>query len=201
MRPVRVFDATTNAELNQEKARQYALQALARRLSDKKTVRLTVSGATIDSAGLEKNTYRLTLRVPRRGVALLSEADTPADDSRTERVTFSSALFRARRDHEDTIHRLAAALTANLREAEKKAGNSDDLRAWTEAVRGIEKRGLANLDAQAEAIKADLLLSTVAMFGKPAERDELLAAVEQQKERLRDQVKKMLQKHRKEKPG
>ncbi len=198
MRAVRVFDATTNAELNQEKARQYALQALARHLSDKKTVHFTVSGAVVDAARLEKSTYLLTLRVPRRGVTLLSEDVKPVDAPRTERVTFSSALFRARRDHEDTINRLAAVLAANLRNAEKKA-DPDDKRAFTESVRGIEKRGVENFDALADAVKADLLLSTVEMFGKPSERDELLAAVEQQKQRLRDLVKKMLQKHVKDK--
>jgi len=202
MRAVRVFDAATNAELNQEKARQYALQALARHLSDKKTVYLTVSGAVVDAAKLEKSTYLLTLRVPRRGVVLHSEDDKPAENPRTERVTFSSALFRARRDHEDTIERLATVLAANLREAEKKA-DPDDERAFTESVRSIEKRGLANFDALADAVKADLLLSTVEMFGKPSERDELLAAVERQKQHLRAFVKKTLQKHvkdKKEKP-
>ena len=200
MRAVRVFDATTNDELNQEKARQYALQALARHLSNKKTVRLTVSGAVIDTARLEKGTYLLTLRVPRGGVALLSEEEKPAENPRIERVTFSSALFRARRDHEDTINRLASALAANLREAEKKAGDTDEeQQAFRESVERIEKRGRENFDALADTVKSDLLLSSVEMFGKPSERDELLAAVEQQKQRLRELVKAALQKHVKDK--
>ncbi len=203
MLPVRVFDAATNARLNEEKAREYALQALARHLSDKRSVTFTVSGARVEQAGPDGKDYALTMRVPREGVVLAKANDTiaPGGKERRERVTFSSALFRARPDYENTTAQLAAALAAELRKAEDKdetTPEAEDL-SFVRGLRELEERGLHNLDTLAGEAKADLLLSAVETFGQPSDRDAVVQGINKQKEAFRDQVARAMQRHAKKK--
>jgi hypothetical protein len=205
MVPVRAFDAATNARLNEEKAREYALQALARHLSDKRSVSYTISGARIEQAGPDGKDYALTLRVPREGV-VLARADDPTDTTpggkeRRERVTFSSALFRARPDYENTTAQLAAALAADLRKAEEKDETTPEAEdpTFVRGVREIEERGLNNLDTLAGEARADLLLSAVEMFGQPSDRDAVQQGINRQKQAFRDQVAKAMQRHARKK--
>ncbi len=203
MLPVRAFDATTNARLNEEKAREFALQALARHLSEKRSVSYTISGARIEQAGPDGKDYALTLRVPREGVVLAKADDTtaPGGKERRERVTFSSALFRARADYENTSAQLAAGLAADLRKAEEKDETTPEAEdpAFVPAVRGIEERGLHNFDTLTDEAKGDLLLSAVEMFGQPSDRDAVVQGINKQKQAFRDQLAKAMQRHAKKK--
>jgi hypothetical protein len=204
MLPVRAFDAALNARLNEEKAREFALQALARHLSDKRAVSYTISGARVEQAGPDGKDYALTLRVPRDGVVLAKKDEDPAGTGgkeRRERVTFTSALFRARPDHENTTAQIAAVLGAELRKAEEKDETTPDAEdpAFVPAVREIEERGLHDFDTLVGEVKADLLLSAVEMFGQPSDRDAVLKGIDKQKQALRDQVARALLRHAKKK--
>src|SRR5262249_36737610 len=100
MRPVRVFDKATNAEINQEKARLYALQALGRHLAKSPDAGFIVSGATVAKASLDGAVYALTLRVPQSNFKLVTAND---NQPKEVRVRYSDAFLRARQDHENTI--------------------------------------------------------------------------------------------------
>ena len=102
MLPVQSFDAATNARVNREKARQLALQALAKHLSGKASSDFIVSGARIDRVGTDGKFYTLNLQVPRQGVAVVQERDKapPAAKQGQERVAFSSELFTRKRDYQ-----------------------------------------------------------------------------------------------------
>src|ERR1700733_9171802 len=71
MLPVVSFDEGTNAQLNRDKARFLALQALAQHLAGKPNVQLVVSGSQVTKAGLGGKVYMLTLRVARQGVTVV----------------------------------------------------------------------------------------------------------------------------------
>lgn len=83
MLSVRTFDNATNLRLNREKSRQYAQAALAKFLfpDAKGRVTFTLSGATVEKATLDGKHYRLTMRVPRNGVAQKEVVEKPAKTS------------------------------------------------------------------------------------------------------------------------
>lgn len=70
MKPVTVFDDFTNRQLNRDKARMYATQALARYLKGNKALRLTLSRMQDDHGKIEDDRYRLSVTVPIDGVKL-----------------------------------------------------------------------------------------------------------------------------------
>jgi hypothetical protein len=201
MLPVRAFDATTNTDLNRTKARLYALQALVRHLSKRRDVQFVVSGATIRNAGIDGKRYVLTLVVPQKGVALFRKDRPLPDQAMTERVSVTSSLFRARQDHENTLRQLSEQLQRRLRELAKKdrTRSEDEDAMFVKAVKALETSGLHLLDCAAGGIKDDLLLSSIPLFDKPSERDELLSLARRGKEDWRTQIRQALAAHAKRK--
>lgn len=160
--PVRTFDDATNAELNREKGQALALQALARHLSDAKEVHLTVSGARVEAAKMEGRFYALTLRVPRKGVAIARKESPPtAKASASVRVVFDSALFTRKRDYLQTIDLLAASLRSELRSAERSADDGGKSNTFRTAINRVRKRAHDDFDKLSAEVKGDLLLSGV----------------------------------------
>ncbi|MBX9579357.1 MAG: hypothetical protein K2X87_03535 [Gemmataceae bacterium] len=73
MRAVRAFDPATNARLNREKARGYALRALVRVVAGRADGRLTVRRAEVVAAGPDGRQYALTLSVAKDNVSAPEE--------------------------------------------------------------------------------------------------------------------------------
>jgi hypothetical protein len=201
MRPVEVFGPETNARLNERKARLLALQALARHLSDEPTVTLSVRGATVEEARPDGKRYTLTLTVPRKGVTVVRGEEPAPDKEKRERVAFSSAYLRAREDHENTLQHLTEAFQKELADVAAvdttEPGKEDPEVVST--MEGIGAEGQKLLDRLAEHIRSDRLLSDVAMFGKPSEREALLQKVAQAKKSLTTQVARSLAEHERKK--
>jgi len=180
MRPVRVFDAPTNAEINREKARLYALQALAKHLGG---AELTLSGASIDKAGPDGNEYRLTLRVPAdkvRVAATTTENAAPAADEVRVRAP---KLFTAGAEHRQTIHALADAVRQSLRAAVAEKEREQFL----ESVAAIESAIKDSSKLLRREIEADrLLFDTDDRSG--TSRPELLAELTAVRSRILDEL-------------
>jgi hypothetical protein len=172
MLSVHAFDATTNATLNEQKGRLFALQGLARYLSSGRDTVITVRHVTVAQAKADGQHFRLTLRVPRRDVRLEPGAEPPGSVDE-HRIVFNSSLFRAKQDHENTLAGLVAAQDAKLLAIKK-----DPVR-LAEALQDWKDEGLAHLDLLAREVERDPLLSDVSQFDLPTEREELVAAVEQ----------------------
>jgi hypothetical protein len=204
--PVKCFDEVTNAEVNQDKARRAALQALARSLSKKPAVEFTVSGARVESRGMEGKFYTLTLSVPRKGVTVLAvsaePSSTPASETKEDRqrILLDSTFTRSRRDHENTLRQLATGIVAAVRNAERHAPDHDKPEegpAYKRGLQDIAALGQKNLDALAETIREDLLLSDVDGFGdEPSERKTLLRSVAREKEKARSLVNEAIKRYK-----
>ncbi len=190
MLPVKAFDPTTNAFLNRDKSRDFALQALARHLSGLTTgnVRLSISGATTVQAEQDGTKFLLVLRVPRDRVALRSSeapkrgetttaAKQPktADSTETETVSDASTLLTCKQDHQNTVESLSNNLRDELKSVEEKL-NADEA-AFDEAIANLEETLDARWKRLRLAIEQDKLLLNL-------ERKELLAAVQVRHEQL-----------------
>jgi hypothetical protein len=173
MLSVHAFDATTNATLNGQKGRLFALQGLARYLSAGRDTVITVRHVTVAQAKADGQQFRLTLRVPRRDVRFEAGAEPPGTVDE-HRIAFNSSLFRAKQDHENTLAGLVAAQDAKLLAIRK------DPERFAEALQDWKDEGLRHLDLLAREVENDPLLLDVGQSDKPTEREELVAAIEQQ---------------------
>ena len=199
MVPIRDFDKTTNDLLNFENARELAFLALAKHLSAKETVELTVSGAETEKSGVDGKVYSLILRVPINGVTLAKATENKGKEPAkgTERIIFNSnsPLFTRKSDYETIINRLETILVAEL--AKVKDEKEEDK--FDEAVAKIKKQGVDNLEKIERAIKTDLLLYSM----EQAELREAVARVKSlflgKVEEANKQYKKKIQDKEKEK--
>lgn len=187
MLPVSCFDSGTNARLNRDKARRLALQALAKHLSGKKSVELTVSGAQVEKFGTDGKFYTLSLRVPRDGVSMVREAGEPPPAARKdrERVAFNDDLFTRKHDYTDSLEKLAGSLSSELEKAAKPDASADS---FSLAIAEIEERETANLENLEKEIGADRLLLDF-------DRGELTEALKKQRARMMDQLRAAVKKH------
>jgi hypothetical protein len=190
---VRSFDPLTNTRLNREKGRLLALQALAKHIAGDRPAQLSVSGAQVERTGAEGGRYTLTLRVPRGGLTLLRQGTEPRPPEPggkvdAERVTFSSTLFTRKGEYLQTLDQLDMAVTSDLRRAirQAKADEAGD-ESFTFAIAELEERALGNLKKLGGEIDKDLLLLTT-------EKEELLGAVERQKQHVLDRLKEAVKK-------
>jgi hypothetical protein len=190
--PIRCFDKVTNTTLNQENGRFYALQSLAKHLSDKDNVELTVSGARVEATAIDGKFQTLVLRVPRLGLEVAQvggKGNTTL--TKPERVVFSSTFFTRKRDYLHTLDDLAKQIEIDL-DALPKEGGSFEL-----AVAKVEDKALSNLDALEDEISRDKLLLTI-------EKDELLDAIRQREHTAVNRLKEIVKRHEvkalKEKP-
>jgi hypothetical protein len=189
MAPVRCFDSALNKKLNGEKARTFALVALAKHCGGGKArdSRVTVRGGEIIDSRLEKGRFALTWRVPRNGVerALPTKESQGGESPKAfhaERGP-STSLLTAKEDCVTTLQILADVLAAEIPQVPKsKNGNEGFL----QAVADAEERGVDAFKEIRSDIEADNLLLAY-------ERDELLVAVQESEKsylkRLADRVK------------
>jgi len=182
MLPAQCFDSTTNSRLNREKARELALQALAKHLSNKEAVEFTVSGVQIEKVGVEGKFYTLNLRLPRKGVSVVPDGKKPAVKQGEDRLAFTSELFTRKRDYLNTLDTLMGVVTFDVQEADEKAGES-----FSRAIAEIEERGIKNLENLRKEIKNDLLLLSF-------EQEELNDVLSKQKIKMLGQFKEAVKK-------
>ncbi len=153
--------------MNREKARESALQALARRLSPKPYVELSVSGAKVENAGPDGKFYALTLRVAREGVALVRAEDAPpavakpAATAGVDRVLFGTDFFTRKQDYLDTVERMTRLLIEDLHAAEKAGKDRPTNDVFSLAIADLEERGSKNFEGIGREVKADRLLLDV----------------------------------------
>jgi hypothetical protein len=191
---VRSFDSSTNARLNREKARRFALLALARHLTGSKTGNheMTVSGVVVDGSGLRAKTYWLTLKVPITNVRLETTAATnPASDEvppedGTEHLPAAKGLLTRRQDYLDTLQDLLVAYSDRLKASLAKIGEAAPGEVFYVEVADIEEAGIESLEQLQADGKADKLLLTI-------EQEELEKAIEKQKEALLELLRAAVQ--------
>jgi hypothetical protein len=188
MWPVTSLDAVTNDRINRAKARQYALQALARFLSSSKPSQLRLRGATVEQARTERNTYVLTVRIAQAGVQLFAATKEPSAESGSghqgskELVTQSSQLLTARQDYLDTVEHVARGLREELSKVK------DQAETWDIVIAAVEERVHDQFEALSTEVGKDrLLLST--------EKEELFHDLNAQRQRLIDELQKVVKAH------
>ncbi len=178
MLPVRSFDAATNARLNREKARQFALQALARFLSDRDTAELAVSGVVVGEPGTDGALFTLTLMVPRDRVSVVEAGRQPNPAPRSaERISYSSALFTRKVDLERTIALVAELLLGDVGRLQTVKGAAFD-----REIAAVEERADAAFAALDDEIANEKLLLRI-------EAKELRESVAAAKSRVFDAMK------------
>jgi hypothetical protein len=183
MLPVSAFDAATNARLNRERARQYALTGLARHLAGDSKAQFEIAGAVVVRTAQEGKFFTLALSVPRTGVKVLpagGAVDLVADPEKPVRVDpFASPFFTRKSDHLHTLALLAAGLKADLRSAERKVEkDGKQAPAFLLAIAELEERGDDCFGKALAEVKGDRLLLKL-------EREEVLSALEERCKRWR----------------
>ena len=185
MLPVTSFDTVTNTRLSREKARAYALQALARHLGGGADARWLVSGARVTQAGPGGQEFRLTLTVPRGGVvADRGPAPVERPEAMAEAVRFSDAFFTAKHDYLHTLERLAAGWDAARRTALRDSDAEFEL-----TIARVEEEGVDQLRRLREEVAGHKML----LF---TERDDLLRAIEDRKAALLEALKETVRQRR-----
>ena len=190
MLPVKTFDPTTNSLLNRDKSRAYALQALARHLSGRKTgeMRMSISGATTVKAEADGRKFLLVLRVPQNRVVLegIDELKTDGQRSATtspmpktansiETSRDVSTLLTCKRDYQTTVELLSSNLREELKSVVEKL--SDDESAFDEAIASLEETLEVRWEKLRLEIEKDKLLLN-------HERKELLTEVQSHHEQF-----------------
>jgi len=203
MLAVKVFDSATNKKLNLQKARAFAMHALAKHLALGSAARFTVRGLEVLDASTTNNSYRLTLLVPRNGIAskaLYREApekenanealsvpaagkevaakerpSIPKDEQWMVAEESSAAVLLTRTaDYLDTLNRLRKGMLEELSTAQDKLREQDE---FYSAIADIEER----LDGVSESMFADIDADNLLLA---FEQQELREAVEKQRAKL-----------------
>jgi hypothetical protein len=197
MTPITAFDEATNRTMNGEIARSCALQALARHLSKKPSVYLTVSGARVVKCRVEGKSFELTLLVPTERVKVIDgDAPPKLDGEKAERVLADASLFTRKAEYETTIFHLERALNRELDAliARQKVDPQGAARARFEA---LGEKIDAACQRLGKEIRGDLELSDIGSDLDPddrSERDQLLSQLARSRQRLRARVDEALKK-------
>lgn len=184
MLPVRVFDVATNARLNRDKAKAYALQALARHASpDRKPARMTLRGVEVIAVGQDGKFFNLTLRVPCEGLVFFPASPVSKSmstdeveavavrgrDQPIEEVTPSSSLLSRRGDLLATVEQLTNIFDGGLRVLDSTSFDSEQ--AFDFALVDLEEETASRFDRHELDVTKDQLLLT-------EERAEILRATQ-----------------------
>jgi len=167
---VSCFDAATNNELSREKAKAFALDALARHLGIKNA--LTVKGMTITEAHRQKNIYFLTVNIPKGGVtkAIPTHQDKKPTDKQTEKPDLGNmrGLFTVKEDYTDTVRSLSYVILADL---PPKVADTKHDEVFFKSVADLEEIGEKGFSSLRKEIRTEKLLLQI-------EVEELLEVVD-----------------------
>lgn len=176
MLAVTAFDPPTNARLNRDKARLFALQALTHFLTGKDSGELAVSGVEIVETGTDGPVFMLALTVPRDQVVIGGDATKPPPKI-GERIASHSALFTRKHDLERTALSVADCLLGDLARVATEKGEAVE-----RVIADIEERADAAFRVLDDEIAGEKLLLEI-------ESKELREGVAKQKVRVFDALK------------
>lgn len=198
MLSVRTFDNATNLCLSREKSRQYAQAALAKFLlpDAKGRVTFTLSGATVEKATLEGKHYRLTMRVPRNGVAQKEVAEKPAKTSNDVTAVFVEEpattqplvkrpakinLFEVKGDYAETERLLFESFKTVIPTLPDEP-IEDQRKLFYSAIADLEEQADQSFDVLIAEMRKNKLLLTI-------EANDLVKQVERDRAELMDLLK------------
>jgi hypothetical protein len=181
---VTCFDAATNTHLNRQKARMYALQAVARHLRTKGA--LSVRGVTVDEARTEGKSYLLTVRVPKDGLRQVEQpmktADAVQGPSLSLDVSTYRSLLTAKDDYVSTVQELASSLADGI----PTLTDGDDKHTFFRSIADREEAGVNMFAMLRKEVASDGRLLQI-------EAEEVAAKIEKEErkflERLKEQVR------------
>jgi hypothetical protein len=189
------FDRATNRDMNLGLGRSFALQALARRLSDKQKVELVVSGARTTASKLQGKTFSLTLRVPLDGVKVVEAREdaggaTPQapDGESVQRATVDPSTGSRKGQYESMIGQLGQLLSEEWKGIRSAAAPDAPP---AEKFETFRKKLQTSFDQLAGEIRDDLELTSLGSDLDPdskGEKDQLLARLKSERERLLREV-------------
>lgn len=178
------FDSATNNRLNREKARLYAMHALARHLGIKHP--MVVKGVTMGEARTEGKTYSLTVNVPKEGLVQANPAQVEAtpNEGKAAKIDLGKfqGLLTAKDDYIATLHLLSASMLEELPPTPTKTNREDE---FYKSVADLEESGAKSFVSLRKEVEADKRLLQM-------EVDEVLALIEKEEttfiERLKREV-------------
>jgi hypothetical protein len=185
------FDNTTNRDMNLGLGRSYALQALARQLSDKQKVELVVSGARTTGSELNGKFFSLTMRVPRTGVKVVeASAGTASGDQgeSVQRATLDTSTGTPKARYEIMITQLGKLHREEWNRLQAAAGRDAPS---AEKIETFRKKLATSFEQLAGEIKDDLELTNIGSDLDPdakGEKDQLLASLKSEREKLLRQL-------------
>ena len=184
IRMIRVgcFDPATNNRLNREKAKAYAIQALARHLGAKRSI--TIKGLTFGEARNEGRAYSLVVSVPKNGVVVTEavQSDPDRKEMQAEKIdpkTFHG-LLTAKDDYTATLRLLSASMLEELPPRPKEASREDD---FFKAIADLEESGTKSLSLLRKEVEADKRLLRM-------EVDEIVALIDKEEATFTDRLKR-----------
>ena len=188
------FDRTTNRDMNLGLGRSYALQYLARQLSDRQKVELLVSGARTIASELNGKFFSLTMRVPRNGVKVVETreaaggAASDEDAESVQRATLDTSTGTRKAQYETMISQLARLLREDWKRLRAAAAPDAPT---AEKIETLRKKLESSFDQLAGEIKGDLELTNIGSDLDPdakGEKDQLLASLKSEREKLLRQL-------------
>lgn len=202
MLAIRCFDNGMNERLSEDKAEQYAHEALAQYLFPKANSRVTfiLSGVTVEKATLEGKHFRLTLRVPRKGVSQKEVAEKPEKNSNDaasgpaeeaspgktkEKRSSKINLFELKGDYAETERLLFYKLKTAIPSLAEKP-NDDQRKVFFTAIADLEGQAERSFDVLVAEMRKDKLLLTI-------EANELVKQVEKDRADVMDLLKKSVE--------
>ena len=185
------FDKATNQEMNIGLGRSFALEALARHLSEKKKVELLISGARTADNWQDGKMFSLTIKVPQAGAKVIDAQEVSRvgkseehDAEKVELADEDASITSRKAIYEKMIIQLVQLLRKEWKrlraEVAPGAPPADRLDAF-------RKKLSASFDQLAGEIQGDLELTNLGSDLDPdskGEKDQLLASLKGERERL-----------------
>jgi hypothetical protein len=196
--PVRMFDASTNEEINRELGQEYAIRVLATHLApDASELQFETAHDELVEAKLSGQRFTITVRWPKDKVRVLAassdkklldmnnktveEKSKPGAEKPRSRVVstkaFTSKFFTAKQDHLDTIAAITATNSSTIKKAFEgiaEVPEGERRRALARRVAEVEERGITAFDALAKEVKDDPNL--LDLTERPEVQEAVLAA-------------------------
>jgi len=164
------FDPATNNRLNRDKAKAYAMHALAAHLRMKQA--FTVKELTFGESRTEGRIYSLVISIPKDGIIVAGDGP-PTPPSKTEKAEEIDlgkfqGLFTAKDDYIGTLRLLSA---NNLERLPSKPGKASQQDGFFQSIADLEESGVRSFASLRKEVKADKRLLHM-------EVDEILALID-----------------------
>lgn len=188
-RAVFAFNESTNEEINNEIAHEYAVRTLMAFLSKKETVHLSMAGEKILKSKLNNNQYEMVITWPKSSISVVSNiANLPKSKKGIviSKDSFQNKFFTAKQDYLDILDVLnhRNTLLLNKITADIKNTTNTDKKVFSKNIVELEESGLANFNHLTFTVTKDNILSDL------TERPELLKAIDEASTLFLENLKK-----------